>query len=156
MIRTQQRAKAKRSLKLAFILYITEFRSQLNINVIMFYAPVLFKTLGFNGTASLMSIVITGLVNLVSHACFGCCAVCGRWAAGFVWLLLSLGEADELWSLTTGITASPTAPPPPPPYVRPSEVLIVSFESKKSKSSQEKDAALFECGPIFMITVSSS
>ncbi|KAL6643346.1 hypothetical protein ACP70R_019011 [Stipagrostis hirtigluma subsp. patula] len=36
------------------------------INVIMFYAPVLFKTLGFGGSASLMSAVITGLVNLVA------------------------------------------------------------------------------------------
>ena len=132
------------------------FQQLTGINVIMFCAPVLFKTLGFGGTASLMSTVITGLVNLVSHARFGCCAVHGRWAAGFVWLLLSLGEADALWSPTTGITASPTAPPPPQPYVRPSEVLTVSFESKKSKSSQEKDAALFEFGPIFLIIVSSS
>jgi hypothetical protein len=36
------------------------------INVIMFYAPVLFKTLGFGGSASLMSAVITGVVNLVA------------------------------------------------------------------------------------------
>ncbi|GJN34257.1 hypothetical protein PR202_gb22904 [Eleusine coracana subsp. coracana] len=36
------------------------------INVIMFYAPVLFKTLGFGASASLMSAVITGLVNLAS------------------------------------------------------------------------------------------
>jgi MFS transporter, SP family, sugar:H+ symporter len=32
----------------------------------MFYAPVLFKTIGFGGTASLMSAVITGLVNMFS------------------------------------------------------------------------------------------
>jgi hypothetical protein len=31
----------------------------------MFYAPVLFKTLGFGDDAALMSAVITGLVNLV-------------------------------------------------------------------------------------------
>ncbi|KAI4991096.1 hypothetical protein ZWY2020_039467 [Hordeum vulgare] len=36
------------------------------INVIMFYAPVLFKTLGFGGSASLMSAVITGGVNLAA------------------------------------------------------------------------------------------
>jgi hypothetical protein len=36
------------------------------INVIMYYAPVLFKTLGFGGSASLMSAVITGIVNLVA------------------------------------------------------------------------------------------
>jgi hypothetical protein len=32
----------------------------------MFYAPVLFKTLGFGGSASLMSAVIIGVVNLVA------------------------------------------------------------------------------------------
>jgi MFS transporter, SP family, sugar:H+ symporter len=36
------------------------------INVVMFYAPVLFKTIGFGGTASLVSAVITGLVNMVA------------------------------------------------------------------------------------------
>jgi hypothetical protein len=40
-----------------------------SINVIMFYAPVLFKTLGFDGSASLMSAVITGVVNLVATWC---------------------------------------------------------------------------------------
>ncbi|CAA6658406.1 unnamed protein product [Spirodela intermedia] len=34
------------------------------INVIMFYAPVLFKTIGFGDNASLISAVITGLVNV--------------------------------------------------------------------------------------------
>ncbi|KAJ8466908.1 hypothetical protein OPV22_029460 [Ensete ventricosum] len=34
------------------------------INVIMFYAPVLFKTIGFGSEASLMSAVISGLVNV--------------------------------------------------------------------------------------------
>jgi hypothetical protein len=32
----------------------------------MFYAPVLFKTLGFGDDASLMSAVITGVVNVVA------------------------------------------------------------------------------------------
>ena len=36
------------------------------INVVMFYAPVLFKTIGFGGTASLMSSVISGGVNMVA------------------------------------------------------------------------------------------
>ncbi|KAL5220262.1 hypothetical protein ABZP36_024975 [Zizania latifolia] len=36
------------------------------INVVMFYAPVLFKTIGFGGTASLMSAVITGVVNMLA------------------------------------------------------------------------------------------
>ncbi|CAN1164991.1 Sugar transport protein 10 [Linum perenne] len=40
------------------------FQQLTGINVIMFYAPVLFKTLGFGDDASLMSAVITGLVNV--------------------------------------------------------------------------------------------
>uniref|UniRef100_A0A0D9V240 Major facilitator superfamily (MFS) profile domain-containing protein n=1 Tax=Leersia perrieri TaxID=77586 RepID=A0A0D9V240_9ORYZ len=36
------------------------------INVVMFYAPVLFKTIGFGGTASLMSAVISGIVNMAA------------------------------------------------------------------------------------------
>ncbi|KAL5205428.1 hypothetical protein ABZP36_033637 [Zizania latifolia] len=38
----------------------------MGINVIMFYAPGLFKTLGFGGSASLMSAVITGGVNMAA------------------------------------------------------------------------------------------
>lgn len=40
------------------------FQQLTGINVIMFYAPVLFKTLGFGDEASLMSAVVTGLVNV--------------------------------------------------------------------------------------------
>uniref|UniRef100_A0A0D9X4Z5 Major facilitator superfamily (MFS) profile domain-containing protein n=1 Tax=Leersia perrieri TaxID=77586 RepID=A0A0D9X4Z5_9ORYZ len=40
------------------------FQQLTGINVIMFYAPVLFLTIGFAGDASLMSAVITGLVNM--------------------------------------------------------------------------------------------
>ncbi|KAK3442052.1 LOW QUALITY PROTEIN: hypothetical protein EUGRSUZ_B02288, partial [Eucalyptus grandis] len=36
------------------------------INVIMFYAPVLFQTMGFGSDASLLSAVVTGLINVVS------------------------------------------------------------------------------------------
>ncbi|KAF4351457.1 hypothetical protein F8388_024789 [Cannabis sativa] len=36
------------------------------INVIMFYAPVLFKTLGFGDNASLISSAITGVVNVLA------------------------------------------------------------------------------------------
>ncbi|EPS73973.1 hypothetical protein M569_00781 [Genlisea aurea] len=42
------------------------FQQLTGINVIMFYAPVLFKTLGFGVDASLMSAVVTGLVNVVA------------------------------------------------------------------------------------------
>ena len=42
------------------------FQQITGINVIMFYAPVLFMTLGFGQNASLMSAVITGTVNVVA------------------------------------------------------------------------------------------
>ncbi|XP_078175659.1 sugar transport protein MST6-like [Carex rostrata] len=40
------------------------FQQLTGINVIMFYAPVLFKTIGFGDNASLLSAVITGLINV--------------------------------------------------------------------------------------------
>ncbi|KAL8034852.1 hypothetical protein ABFX02_12G057700 [Erythranthe guttata] len=43
---------------------IPMFQQLTGINVIMFYAPVLFKTLGFGNNASLMSAVVSGLVNV--------------------------------------------------------------------------------------------
>lgn len=42
------------------------FQQLTGINVIMFYAPVLFLTLGFGDEASLMSAVITGIVNVIA------------------------------------------------------------------------------------------
>ncbi|CAJ1977235.1 unnamed protein product [Sphenostylis stenocarpa] len=42
------------------------FQQFTGINAIMFYAPVLFNTLGFNNDASLYSAVITGAVNVLS------------------------------------------------------------------------------------------
>lgn len=42
------------------------FQQLTGINVIMFYAPVLFNTIGFGSNASLMSAVITGVVNVVA------------------------------------------------------------------------------------------
>lgn len=42
------------------------FQQFTGINVIMFYAPVLFQTMGFASDASLLSAVVTGLVNVVS------------------------------------------------------------------------------------------
>lgn len=42
------------------------FQQLTGINVIMFYAPVLFKSLGFGDNSSLMSSVITGGVNVVA------------------------------------------------------------------------------------------
>jgi sugar porter (SP) family MFS transporter len=50
--------------QLTMAVMIPFFQQLTGINVIMFYAPVLFETLGFKGDASLMSSVITGLVNV--------------------------------------------------------------------------------------------
>ncbi|KAH7662333.1 Sugar/inositol transporter protein [Dioscorea alata] len=50
--------------QLTMVIFIPFFQQFTGINVIMFYAPVLFKTIGFGADASLMSAVITGLVNV--------------------------------------------------------------------------------------------
>lgn len=42
------------------------FQQFTGINAIMFYAPVLFQTVGFGNNAALLSAVITGSVNVVS------------------------------------------------------------------------------------------
>jgi hypothetical protein len=42
------------------------FQQLTGMNVITFYAPVLFKTIGFSGTASLMSALITGGCNMLA------------------------------------------------------------------------------------------
>ncbi|XP_028804328.1 sugar transport protein 10-like [Neltuma alba] len=52
--------------QITFCCFIPFFQQLTGINVIMFYAPVLFKTLGFGSQASLMSAVITGVVNALS------------------------------------------------------------------------------------------
>ncbi|XP_004143993.1 sugar carrier protein C [Cucumis sativus] len=52
--------------QLTMAIAIPFFQQLTGINVITFYAPVLFKTLGFGNSASLMSAMITGGVNCVS------------------------------------------------------------------------------------------
>jgi sugar porter (SP) family MFS transporter len=51
---------------LSMAILIPFFQQFTGINVIMFYAPVLFNTIGFGADASLMSAVITGGVNVVA------------------------------------------------------------------------------------------
>lgn len=51
---------------LTMAILIPFFQQFTGINVIMFYAPVLFNTIGFGSDASLMSAVITGIVNVVA------------------------------------------------------------------------------------------
>lgn len=51
---------------LTMAILIPFFQQLTGINVIMFYAPVLFKTIGFKDDASLMSAVITGIVNVAA------------------------------------------------------------------------------------------
>ncbi|KAK4485169.1 hypothetical protein RD792_007811 [Penstemon davidsonii] len=53
---------------LTMAIAIPIFQQLTGINVIMFYAPVLFNTIGFGNDASLMSAVITGVVNVVATA----------------------------------------------------------------------------------------
>ncbi|XP_058073160.1 sugar transport protein MST6-like [Magnolia sinica] len=52
--------------QLVMAFFIPVFQQLTGINVVMFYAPVLFKTIGFGSSASLMSAVITGTVNASS------------------------------------------------------------------------------------------
>ncbi|KAJ7979455.1 Sugar transport protein [Quillaja saponaria] len=56
--------KNRPPLVIAILLQV--FQQLTGINAIMFYAPVLFNTLGFAGNASLYSAVITGAVNVLS------------------------------------------------------------------------------------------
>ena len=51
---------------LTMAILIPFFQQLTGINVIMFYAPVLFNTIGFKTNASLMSAVITGSVNVAA------------------------------------------------------------------------------------------
>ncbi|CAJ2650608.1 unnamed protein product [Trifolium pratense] len=52
--------------QLTMAIAIPFFQQLTGMNVITFYAPVLFKTIGFSGTASLMSALITGGCNMLA------------------------------------------------------------------------------------------
>ncbi|XP_062108379.1 sugar transport protein 13 [Humulus lupulus] len=58
--------KRKNRPQLIIAVALQIFQQLTGINAIMFYAPVLFDTLGFGGDASLYSAVITGAVNVLS------------------------------------------------------------------------------------------
>lgn len=51
--------------QLSMAIFIPSFQQFTGINAIMFYAPVLFSSVGFKDDASLMSAVITGIVNVL-------------------------------------------------------------------------------------------
>ncbi|XP_002279883.3 sugar carrier protein C [Vitis vinifera] len=52
--------------QLVMSILIPALQQLTGINVVMFYAPVLFQSLGFGNNASLFSAVITGLVNMLA------------------------------------------------------------------------------------------
>ncbi|KAL5972993.1 Sugar transport protein mst3 [Asimina triloba] len=52
--------------QLVMSIFIPFFQQLTGINVIMFYAPVLFNTIGFGDNAALISAVITGSVNVIA------------------------------------------------------------------------------------------
>lgn len=70
--------------QLTMAIMIPFFQQLTGINVIMFYAPVLFKTIGFGGDAALMSAVITGSVNVLAT----CVSIYGvdKWGRRFLFL----------------------------------------------------------------------
>ena len=59
-------AKAASIPPLVIAILLQIFQQFTGINAIMFYAPVLFQTMGFKSEGSLLSSVITGLVNVGS------------------------------------------------------------------------------------------
>ncbi|XVF66687.1 hypothetical protein PTKIN_Ptkin10aG0057300 [Pterospermum kingtungense] len=62
--RKLMKPESRPPLVIAILLQV--FQQFTGINAIMFYAPVLFQTVGFGNDAALLSSVITGLVNVVS------------------------------------------------------------------------------------------
>ncbi|KAK1642948.1 hypothetical protein QYE76_060753 [Lolium multiflorum] len=62
--RRLRRRESRPPLVIAIVMQI--FQQFTGINAIMFYAPVLFQTMGFESNASLLSAVVTGGVNVIS------------------------------------------------------------------------------------------
>ncbi|XP_076884127.1 sugar carrier protein C-like [Bidens hawaiensis] len=70
---------------LTMAILISFFQQLTEINVIIFYAPVLFKMIGFGGNASLMSAVILGIVNVLATCVSIYCV--DKWGRGFLFLV---------------------------------------------------------------------
>ncbi|XP_065029306.1 sugar transport protein MST4-like [Musa acuminata AAA Group] len=62
--RNLMKRSSRPQLVIAIVMQV--FQQFTGINAIMFYAPVLFQTIGFKNNASLLSAVITGIVNVLS------------------------------------------------------------------------------------------
>lgn len=62
--RNLMKRKSRPQLVIAIAMQV--FQQFTGINAIMFYAPVLFQTVGFKGDASLMSSAIVGSINVMS------------------------------------------------------------------------------------------
>ncbi|CAI0423065.1 unnamed protein product [Linum tenue] len=69
---------------LVMSLLIPSFQQLTGINVVMFYAPVLFQSIGFKSDAALLSAVITGTVNVL--ATFVSIYGVDRWGRRFLFL----------------------------------------------------------------------
>ncbi|CAA3022296.1 sugar carrier C-like [Olea europaea subsp. europaea] len=65
------------------------FQQLTGINVVMFYAPVLFKTIGFGSDASLMSAAITSIINALATGSYYLYMVFAK-----CYLLLILDDTD--------------------------------------------------------------
>ena len=62
--RNLMKRKSRPQLVIAIVMQV--FQQFTGINAIMFYAPVLFQTVGFKSDASLMSSAIVGTINVLS------------------------------------------------------------------------------------------
>ncbi|XP_028790322.1 sugar transport protein 10-like [Neltuma alba] len=94
--------------QLTFCFFIPFFQQMTGINIIMFYAPVLFKTLGFGDDASLMSSVITGVVNVCATfvSVFTVDRVGRRWLflEGGIQMIVCMCGAAVLMAVKYGVT----------------------------------------------------
>ncbi|CAL9043450.1 unnamed protein product [Musa banksii] len=93
--------------QLTMAVLIPFFQQVTGINAIMFYAPVLFKTVGFGDDASLMSAVISGLVNKL--ATFVSIATVGRrklFLQGGVQMFISQAIVGTMIAIKFGTSGS--------------------------------------------------